>query len=65
MRIEVKAAFIRRNGQSSLSNRIWDAFRSGQPMRGGPTGEDLLLGNVNIWGVEERSACGYSVIHLA
>lgn len=65
MRIEVGAAFMHRNGRSLSTNKAWNAFRSGQPMRWGPAGVDLLLGNINIWGIEERSACGYSVIHLA
>lgn len=65
MKAEVKAAFMHRNRRSSLSLKVWEHFSSGQPTRVGPTGEDLLLGNINIWGVEERSLCGCSVIHLA
>lgn len=65
VKARIKAAFIRRNGLSSSTLMLWEAFRSGQPTRGGPTGEDLLLGNVNIWGLEERSIGGFSVVHLA
>lgn len=65
MKAEIKAAFIRRNGQPLSSAMIWEAFILGQPTRGGPTWQDLLLGNANIWGVEEQSVRGYSVIHLA
>lgn len=56
---------MRRNERYSSSVIVWDEFASGQPTVGGPIGEDLFLGNVNIWGVEEQSAGGYSVLHLA
>lgn len=65
MKAEVKAAFMRRNGQSLSSAMVWEAFILGQPTRGGPTWQELLLGNNNIWGVEEQSVLGYSVLHLA
>lgn len=48
MKVETKAAFMRRNGQSSSSTIVWEAYTSGWPTRGGPIGENLLLGNVNI-----------------
>lgn len=66
MKAEIAAAFMRRNQQSPSSAMIWQAFASGQPtLQHGPIGEDLLLGNVNIWGIDQRSAGGYSVLHLA
>lgn len=65
MKAEIEAAFMRRNGQSSSSATVWDAFAFGQPTIGGPIAQDLLLGDVSIWGVEERSVGGYSVLHLA
>lgn len=66
MRAEIGKAFMRRNERSSSSVMAWEAFTSGQSTPvGGPIGEDLLLGNVNLWGVEERSVGGYSVLHLA
>lgn len=65
MKAEVEVAFMRRNGQSSSTVSIWETFALGQPTHNGPTGEDLLLGNADIWGMEGRSIFGYSIIHLA
>lgn len=65
MKVEVQSAFMHRSGRSSSSTLVWQAFTSGQLMPGGPRGEDLLLGYVDIWGVEGRSVHDCSVIHLA
>lgn len=65
MKVEVEAAFMLRNGQSMSTVNTWELFTSGQPALGGPTGEDLLLGNLDIWGMQDQSLSGYSIVHLA
>lgn len=65
MKTETKAAFTFRNRQRWLSVRDWEIFASGQPIASGPIGEDLLLGNLKIWGVEKWTISGYSIVHLA
>lgn len=70
MKVEVESAFFRRCGRplSSFSN---DAFGEGlsmssvEPTHEGLIGKDLLLGNIDVWGLETRSIYGYSVVHLA
>ncbi|EKM82237.1 hypothetical protein AGABI1DRAFT_126568 [Agaricus bisporus var. burnettii JB137-S8] len=68
MKYEVKAAFFHRRGHSPLSTlpaMLWEQFVSGVPTPDGPTGEDLLLGNTSLWGLEGRSVHECSIIHLA
>ncbi|KXN89790.1 hypothetical protein AN958_05202 [Leucoagaricus sp. SymC.cos] len=66
VKAQVKAAFIQRCG-AAVSNTtvIWGDFMAGRNVSNGPIGRDLLLGGMEVWGVESVSFGGFSVIHLA
>ncbi|KXN88014.1 hypothetical protein AN958_07397 [Leucoagaricus sp. SymC.cos] len=66
VKVRVKAAFIQRRGSTALNTTvIWDDFMGGRNVSNGPIGRDLLSGATEVWGVENVSFGGFSVIHLA
>jgi hypothetical protein len=69
MAAKVRGAFNHRRGQSSsiqASTLNWDGeeLASDGATPHEPMGADLFLGHTQIWGLEQRSIQGYSIIHL-
>lgn len=56
----------KKNVQAESSSRAEaHSSRGSSATEGGPVGNDPLLGNDEVWGLEPASFEGYSVIHLA
>jgi hypothetical protein len=66
---KVNGAFRTRCTQalSRHARTAWQLFVSDQHAQRdrGPLGVDLLLGNSEVWGFEDRSYNGYSIVHLS
>lgn len=67
MKALVKGAFMNRNGNTLAARIAGENFvtRGTSDLNSGLIGQDILLGNNEVWGCEAVSFCGYSILHLA